>query len=75
MTEKVKKIIKEEIDKAAQEIGDSLPQHWKHPKGRNPYAHIPKVIKSIYGKPYSDLDDDELENILEIIKFCKENPF
>jgi len=75
VTEKVRKIIKEEIDKAAQEIGDSLPQHWKHPQGRNPYAHIPKVIKSVYGKSYIYLDDSELNNILEIIKYCKENPF
>lgn len=75
MNEENRKFIKEEIDKAAQEIGNGLPQHPKHPKGRNPYAHIPKVIKSVYGKSYIYIPDDELNNVLEIIKFCKENYF
>ena len=75
MNEENRKFIKEEIDKAAQEIGNGLPQHSKHPKGRNPYAHIPKVIKSVYGKSYIYIPDDELNNVLEIIKFCKENYF
>ena len=75
MSPENKRIIKEEIDSGAKIISGTLPLSRKHPKGRNAYAHIPKVIKSVYGVSYTELDDSELENILEIIRFCVENPF
>ena len=70
-----KKIIHECILEAANALTGSLPEHWKHPKGRNPYAHIPKVIKSIMGSSYKDLDDSSFDAVMEIVSYCKDNPF
>jgi len=52
-----------------------LPQSSRHPAGRNPYAHIPKVIMSVMGTSYKNLPDTELENVMKIIDYCEENPF
>jgi hypothetical protein len=52
-----------------------LPANPRHPKGRNVYAHIPKVISSTLGSSYKDLDDEYFEAVMIIIKYCEENPF
>jgi len=75
MNKQNQKIILEAIREAADSLTGRLPDSSRHPKGRNAYAHIPKTISSIYGTSYKLLPDDELENVLEIIKHCKENPF
>ena len=75
MNDANKRIIREYILEAASVLSGSLPEHWKHPKGRNPYAHIPKVIKSIMGSSYKDLDDSSFDAVMEIISYCKDNPF
>lgn len=68
-------IIRERILEAAKKLEGRLPQSYRHPAGRNPYAHIPKVIKSIFGSSYKHLEDDSLDQIIEVIKYCEENPF
>ena len=68
-------IIREKIQEAAKSLDGKLPQSFKHPHGRNPYAHIPKVIKSIFGKSYKEIHDEDLENVLEVISYCEKNPF
>ena len=70
-----KQIILKRIREAGKLLEGKLPKSHKHPKGRNPYAHIPQVIKSLCGESYTDLPDDALSIVLEIIEHCENNPF
>jgi len=63
------------IHEAGKRLEGILPYSPRHPAGRNPYAHIPKVIKSVLGSSYKDLTDDKLSEVLCIIEYCEENPF
>jgi hypothetical protein len=75
MNKSNRETVREKIQEAAKNLEGKLPQSFKHPQGRNPYAHIPKVIKSIFGKSYKDINDEDLEEVLEVIKYCEKNPF
>ena len=61
-----------------QEAGDylqkKLPESSKHPKGRNPYAHVALCVKKKFGFSYKDLNDSNFTNIVEYIDFIKKNP-
>jgi hypothetical protein len=70
-----KQRIRERIGEAGKMLEGKLPPTERHPKGRNPYAHIPQVIKRLCGASYTDLPDDELPTVLRIIEFCEKNPF
>lgn len=63
------------IQEAAENLKDKLPQRPDHPRGRNSFAHIPKVIISLLGESYTKLPDDRFDDVTAIIKFCEENPF
>lgn len=69
------KLIREAILSAAENLKGKLPDHPRHPDGRNPYAHIPKVIKDVTGYSYKDLPDELCNDVMDIIKHCEENPF
>jgi hypothetical protein len=69
------KTIHEAILVAAENLKGKLPDSSRHPKGRNPYAHIPKVIMSITGSSYKDLTDDYFDIVMEIIDLCERKPF
>jgi hypothetical protein len=75
MSQANKKIIKQRISEAAEVLKDRLPESWKHPAGRNPHAHIPKVIKTVLGSSYTELPDGSIDAVLEIIDYCEEHPF
>ena len=75
MNDDNKRLIRERINDAAKNLKGKLPPSDKHPKGRNPFAHIPKVIKSLLGCSYKDAEDDALDVILEIIDHCEKHPF
>ena len=75
MNQENKVLIRKRINEAAESLKGKLPESYKHPKGRNPYAHIPKVIKSLCGMSYKDLDDEALPLVLEIIEYCEKNLF
>ena len=70
-----RKIIYERIREAGKTLEGKLPDSDRHPKGRNPYAHIAKVIKSLTGMSYKDIPDQRLPVVLEIIRYCESNPF
>jgi len=61
------------IDKAAKNL--SLPPSRRHPKGRNPHAHIALVIKQTCGSSYTELPNEMMPAIIEIIQHCEDNPF
>ena len=64
--------------KIIQEAGDylngQLPDHPNHPKGRNAYAHVAICIKNKFKSSYKDIPDDEFDEVINYIKFLKENP-
>ena len=64
--------------KIIQEAGDylegQLPEHPNHPKGRNPYAHVALCIRDKFNASYKDIPDEKYDDVLEYIKFLKENP-
>jgi hypothetical protein len=52
-----------------------LPPSTRHPKGRNPYAHIAKCIKSKYRHSYKEISDEKVDEVLDYIDYLVENPF
>ncbi len=52
-----------------------LPPSTRHPKGRNPYAHIAKCIKSKYRSSYKEISDEKVDEVLDYIDYLVENPF
>ena len=76
MSPEKQKIVRERILEAAKNLEGKLPEHPRHPAGRNPYAHIPKVIKdSTGGMSYKELPDEAFESVMLLIQYCEENPF
>ena len=70
------RLIREKIVEAAEALKGRLPDHPAHPQGRNPYAHIPKVIKDACGGvSYKDMPDEALSLIMDLIQYCEDNPF
>ena len=59
---------------AGDSLKDRLPSHPSHPNGRNPYAHVSLEIKNKFGCSYKDISDDRLKELIEYIKFLKQNP-
>ena len=66
------------IWKLIQETGDFLKgkllPHPKHPKGRNPYAHVAICVKNKFNSTYKDIPDEKFDEVINYIKFLKENP-
>ena len=64
--------------KIIQEAGDyllnQLPDHPNHSNGRNSYAHIALCIKDKFGNSYKDIPDEKFNDVVNYIKFLKENP-
>ena len=74
MTPENKKKLWSEILSAGDYLKNKLPEHSNHPKGRNPYAHVALEIKNKFKLSYKDLPDEEYENIINYIKYLKDNP-
>ncbi len=64
--------------KIIQEAGDylngQLPDHPNHPKGRNAYAHVAICVKNKFKSSYKDIPDEKFYEVINYIKFLKENP-
>ena len=61
-----------------QEAGDrlvgKLPPLRRHPKGRNPYAHIAICVRSKFGMTYKEIPDERIEEVIEYIEHLVKNP-
>lgn len=68
MNESNKSKIKEAVGNAGKMMEGKMPYDSRHPDGRNPYAHLWKTIKDAYGKTYSELPDNYVPNILNLIE-------
>jgi len=64
--------------KIIQESGNyligQLPDHPNHPKGRNPYAHVAICVKDHFNSSYKEIPDKRFDEVVEYIKFLKQNP-
>ena len=64
--------------KIIQEAGDclvgELPDHPNHPKGRNPYAHVAICVKDNFNESYKDIPDEKFNEVVDYIKYLKQNP-
>tara|TARA_B100002019_G_C21146248_1_gene535815 strand:+ start:731 stop:958 length:228 start_codon:yes stop_codon:yes gene_type:complete len=69
-TSKLWKIIQE----AGDYLVDQLPNDPNHPKGRNSYAHVAICVKNKFNASYKDIPDEKLDEVIEYIKFLKDNP-
>jgi len=74
MHEQLAKILWEEIRTAGDRLQGNLPPSPRHPKGRNPYAHIAICIKSRFGASYKDIPDEKYDEVLSFIEYLVNNP-
>ena len=62
------------IQETGNAIKGKLSPHPNHPKGRNPYAHVAICVKNKFNSTYKDIPDDKFDEVINYIKFLKENP-
>ena len=62
------------IQEAGDHLQGQLPDHPNHPKGRNPYAHVAICVKSKFNQSYKDIENEKFNEVVEYIKFLKNNP-
>ena len=74
MTEENRRKLWKIIVDAGDYLGEKLPDHPNHPKGRNAYAHVAICIKSKFNASYKDIPDEKFDEVLEYIEFLKQNP-
>jgi hypothetical protein len=70
-----KKQLRQRVQEAAQRLEGRLPPSPRHPRGRNPHAHVAQVIKGIIGMSYTVAPDELYDDIIAIIDYCERNPF
>jgi hypothetical protein len=60
------------IIEVAKHLDGKLPDSYRHPKGRNPNAHVFQMIKSKFGCSYKDVINKE--KLLTYIDWIKHHP-
>jgi len=73
MTPENKKRVQEAVALAGKDLEGRLKPVPEIPN-RNPYAHLWKEIKLFYGHSYTQCTDDQVNEILSIIEWARENP-
>tara|TARA_X000000950_G_C13775002_1_gene602616 strand:+ start:836 stop:1060 length:225 start_codon:yes stop_codon:yes gene_type:complete len=68
MKKENRKILWSLIQKKGSKLVGRLPEDYRHPKGRNPYAHICTLIKDKFGRSYKDINDDFFPKVESFIK-------
>lgn len=61
------------VKEAGAHLEGKLPPHPGLTK-RNPYAHLWERIKSTFGKSYKECSDEQLEDVVQLIQFYRNNP-
>jgi len=62
------------IQLTGDELLGKLPDHPKHPKGRNPYAHVALEVKTHFKMTYKDIPDNKFDEVVKYLEFLKQNP-
>lgn len=73
MTPENKKRIQDAVALAGKDLERKLKPLPEIPN-RNGYAHLWKAIKTKFGKTYSQCDDSQVDEILQLIEWCRQNP-
>ena len=60
MSPESQKEIWQEIRRVGDRLVGHLPPSPRHPKGRNPYAHLALCIKQKFGCSYKDIPDEKI---------------
>ena len=63
MSPENQKQIWEEIRKTGDRLVGHLPPSPRHPKGRNPYAHVALCVKQEFGCSYKDIPDEKISSL------------
>ena len=74
MNEENSKRIWAYMQKAGDRLVGKLPPSRRHPKGRNPYAHIAICVRSKFGMTYKEIPDERLDEVIEYIEHLVHNP-
>tara|TARA_B100000029_G_scaffold52486_1_gene47690 strand:- start:289 stop:516 length:228 start_codon:yes stop_codon:yes gene_type:complete len=74
MTPENSKMIWSYIQAAGDRLVGRLPPSDRHPKGRNPYAHVAICVKHKFGMSYKELPDEMAQDVIEYIDWLVENP-
>ena len=61
------------VKEAGDHLKDKLPAH-PGLSQRNSYAHLWERIKSTKGKSYKECDDTEVDEVLALIAYYRNNP-
>jgi hypothetical protein len=69
MNEENRKMVWARMQEAANELRGKLLPSSRHPRGRNPNAHIAKCIKNKWRKSYREIPDQKVEAVLEYIDY------
>tara|TARA_B100000686_G_C16733449_1_gene942154 strand:+ start:660 stop:926 length:267 start_codon:yes stop_codon:yes gene_type:complete len=67
MNEENRQIVWARMQEAANELRGKLLPSRRHPRGRNPNAHIAKCIKNRFRKSYRDIPDEKVEAVMDYI--------
>ena len=62
------------IQHTGDELLGKLSYHPNHPKGRNPYAHVALEVKNHFQMTYKDIPDEKFSDVVDYLKFLKQNP-
>ena len=74
MNEANRKMVWDRMQEAANQLRGLLPPSRRHPKGRNPNAHIAKCIKNKWRKSYKDIPDEKVDEVMAYIDYLVANP-
>ena len=62
------------MQSAGDQLVGKLPPSFRHPKGRNPYAHIAICAKSKFNQSYKEIPDEQIEEVFQYIDYLVKNP-
>ena len=67
MNEENRQMVWARMQEAANELRGKLLPSRRHPRGRNPNAHIAKCIKNKWRKSYRDIPDEKVKAVMDYI--------
>ena len=67
MDDETRKMVWARMQEAANELRGKLLPSRRHPRGRNPNAHIAKCIKNRFRNSYRDIPDTKVEAVMDYI--------
>ena len=67
MNEENRQMVWARMQEAANELRGKLLPSRRHPRGRNPNAHIAKCIKNRFRNSYRNIPDEKVEVVMDYI--------